>query len=335
VREPKGKTAIIFGGSGFLGSHLIVHLKNSGRYEQIINVDIVSPEVKEAGIDFVHGDVRQSLDGTGLEQRTAGDEVVIYNLAAICRIPGHPDNDYFETNIKGAENICALATGIQCNTIVFTSTMAVYGPSEEPKYETSLLTPDNPYGISKAIAEGIHATWQAASPRRNLHILRPGIIFGEREGANFTRLYKAINGGYFFYPGRKDTLKACIYVKDAARLCWYVGDALDGLTLYNAVLPEPPTIKEICTEIAAIIGRRPPRLKVPSWLLLLSARVITALGAMIGKKSAGIHPDRVRKLMLSTNVVGTKLRDNDFSLEYSLRDALVDWHQATGGKGLI
>jgi hypothetical protein len=47
---------------------------------------------------------------------------------------------------------------------------------------------------------------------------------------------------------------------------------------------------------------------------------------MIGKSFDGIHPDRVKKLMISTNINGQKLLDHGYKLNYSLEDAIADWY---------
>ncbi len=46
-----------------------------------------------------------------------------------------------------------------------------------------------------------------AGNHRQLTIVRPGVVFGKGENGNFTRLYWAIRGHKFAYPGRKDTIK--------------------------------------------------------------------------------------------------------------------------------
>jgi hypothetical protein len=43
--------------------------------------------------------------------------------------------------------------------------------------------------------------------------LQAAVIFGAGEGGNFTRLAKLLQKVFFVYPGRKDTIKACFYVK--------------------------------------------------------------------------------------------------------------------------
>jgi len=50
------------------------------------------------------------------------------------------------------------------------------------------------------------------------------VVFGKGESGNFSRLYKGIKDHMFAYPGRKDTIKACVYVKELVRfILWNVG----------------------------------------------------------------------------------------------------------------
>ncbi len=55
------------------------------------------------------------------------------------------------------------------------------------------------------------------------------VWYSERgENGNFTRLYWAIRGHKFAYPGRKDTIKACIYVKELVRfMLWKVEEGVN------------------------------------------------------------------------------------------------------------
>ena len=91
---------------------------------------------------------------------TPTEDDVIFNFAAVHRTPGHEDHEYFETNIRGAENVVAFAEKWNIKKIVFTSSIAPYGAAEELKKETTLPTPNTAYGISKLVAEKIHEKWQ-------------------------------------------------------------------------------------------------------------------------------------------------------------------------------
>tara|TARA_R100000908_G_scaffold56292_2_gene31735 strand:- start:41573 stop:41755 length:183 start_codon:yes stop_codon:yes gene_type:complete len=56
------------------------------------------------------------------------------------------------------------------------------------------------------------------------------------------------------------------------------------------------------------------------------------LGKMIGKEFTGIHPDRVKKVMISTNISGEKLSNSDFKIKYSLKEGIKDWYRDCDGK---
>ena len=215
---------LIFGGSGFIGTHLIHRLKDAcvKPGDCIYDLDLVMPGEegvvpgvveKNEGVVYRRVDVRKPI---ALDFTPTPDDV-IFNLAAVHRTPGHPDYAYFETNIRGAENVTAFAEQHGIRKILFTSSIAPYGAAEELKTEDTLPTPNTPYGISKLVAEKIHQIWQAKEAKRELTIVRPGIVYGKGEHGNMTRLYNSQKKHYFFYAGRKDTVKACIYVKELVR----------------------------------------------------------------------------------------------------------------------
>ncbi len=151
---------------------------------------------------FIRCDVRKPIVLEGVNV-TADD--VIFNFAAVHRTPGHPDYAYFETNVLGAENVTAFAEKYGIKKIVFTSSIAPYGAAEELKEETTVPTPNTPYGISKLVAEKIHMIWQARNQaERQLTIVRPGVVFGKGKwklhssllGNTWRKIYISRKKGY-------------------------------------------------------------------------------------------------------------------------------------------
>ncbi|WP_312765033.1 NAD(P)-dependent oxidoreductase [Epilithonimonas sp.] len=310
----------IFGGSGFIGTHLVNLLYEKYPDAIIYNLDIV--ESNHSGkSNFIYCDVRLEID----LKISASEQDIIFNFSAIHTTPGHPDHEYFETNIKGAENVTAFANKFNIKKILFTSSIAPYGASEEMKDENTLPMPNTPYGISKLVAEKIHMVWQAKQEAsRQLTIVRPGVVFGKGENGNFTRLYWGIKKHRFFYPGRKDTIKASIYVKELVNFMLYrIEMDIADVEIYNCTYEPAFTIEEISNAMMKATGMKRTIYKIPGGLLKFAAGVIGALGG----KSFGIHPDRVKKLMISTNVSGKKLKESDYKFQYSFEDALKDWYK--------
>ena len=353
---------IITGGTGFIGTHLANLIKEQDKEAQVWNLDIVDPgkldhmtdlkEIEEYTTikqwkspvrdgetrksTFVYCDVRKPIENLPF---TPTPDDIIFNFAAVHRTPGHPDHAYFETNIRGAENVCAFADKWGIKNIVFTSSIAPYGAAEELKEETTLPTPNTPYGISKLVAEKIHLAWKASSSDHKLTIVRPGVVFGKGENGNFTRLYWAIRGHKFAYPGRKDTIKACIYVKELVRFIWWRATLNEecrmkneecvlneGLgirneeCIFNCCFEPAYTIEHIVGAMKKVTGLTQFVPDIPNWVIMPAATVIGALGAPMG-----ICPARVKKLQISTNISGKKLAGCGYKFKWSFEEALEDW----------
>lgn len=330
---------IIFGGSGFIGTHLIKLLKSEcvKDADKIYDLDIVMPGeegvvpgvVEEIDdVNYIRLDVRKEID---FDFDPTPDDI-IFNLAAVHRTPGHPDNEYFETNIYGAENVTAFAEKHNIRKILFTSSIAPYGAAEQLKKETTLPTPNTPYGISKLVAEKIHEKWQVKDSNRELTIVRPGIVYGKGEHGNMTRLYKGQKKHYFFYAGRRDTIKACIYVKELVRFFKYrmIDNSFVGSDVFNCTFEPAYNIQQICETMQKATDMKRNIPLIPSWILMPAAYIL----GPIGGKKVGIHPARVKKLMVSTNISGEKLASCGYKFHYSFEETFRDWFEDCDRKGL-
>jgi GlcNAc-P-P-Und epimerase len=318
------KHAIVFGGAGFIGCHFLRRLVENQRYDCLYSVDIREPRFASEQVNYLHFDVSNpipaNLCGLGLFD--------IFNFAAVHTTPGHEDWEYYWTNVNGATNICKFANDVGAEYLLFTSTMMVYGPSEAPKDEESVLEPVNAYGRSKILAERIHRLWQSERPeRRRLTIVRPGVIYGLAEGGNFTRLSRALRQRRFVYPGRTDTIKACGYVGDLVSSMIEMRDRKEAFLLYNFCHPQRYTSKDICSAFAKVASYPEPRVVVPFWLLELVAAVFEVLSTF-GIKT-DINRARVRKLYQSTNMVPKRLQQIGFNYRFDLPAGLSAWKQSS------
>ena len=311
---------LIFGGSGFIGTHLSKKLTSEGN--RCIIVDLVKPRFFDDNITYIKGDVRD-LSSLNISDRVD----YIYNLAAIHTTPGHPSHEYYETNILGANSICEFAEVNNIKEIIFTSSISVYGPDENLKDETSELTPNSAYGYSKLIAENVHKTWLSRGNDRSLTIVRPAVVFGPGEGGNFTRLAKILNKGFFIYPGRKDTIKSCIYVEDLLFAIECARKTSNNYELFNGAYLERYTLEDI---INAFRSDYFPKIKVfmiPKILVIIATKLLHTINFL----NIGIHPDRVKKLIVSTNIYPSWIEKNNIQLPGNLHSALKRWSDSTNG----
>lgn len=316
--------AIVFGGAGFIGSTLLATLTASGRYSRIISYDIRQPKRSIGGVEYIIGDVREPIAISG---DVSGAE--IYNLAAVHTTPGHEDWEYFWTNVLGATNVCDFAKKIDTSYMLFTASISVYGPTEEPVNERTRPAPVSAYGRSKYQAEGIHRTWLTNGDGRRLVIVRPAVIFGPGEGGNFTRLASLLAKKRFVYPGRRDTIKSCGYVGELVRSMEFARSLGRPEFTYNFAYPERTTSERICDAFSAVAGFQKPTVVIPIPLILLGGLAFEILGKL-GLKTS-INRERVMKLFKSTNVLPTALQEAGYVYETDIVSALEDWKQKTNG----
>lgn len=330
------KCAVVFGGTGFIGAFFVNYLLDNSDFDYIYLVDIEQPNVKKSKfrvkqlthshkLKYLQWDVRKLLDDLIVEGRVD----LIANFAAIHREPGHRHEEYFETNILGAENICRWADLVACKNIIFTSSISPYGPGEKLKCEKTLPNPSTAYGSSKLVAEKIHEIWQAKEGSiRHLVIVRPGVVFGPGEYGNVSRLIKAVTHRYFFFMGNQSTRKAGVYVRELCNAIWWLLqhqlENNEFVTVCNVSMNPGPSIKDYVDSVCKTqkIKRFIPL--IPYKILLFFAYFIEYF-SKIFKIQHPFSPVRIEKLIKSNNIYPSYLVDQGYDFKYTLDMAFSDW----------
>lgn len=319
--------AIIFGGSGYIGTNLLTRLLEEQKFDKIYIYDIkpligFDDYIIKRKVEFHTIDVRQSIN---LDIENVDIEKSwIFNFAAVHREPGHEYKEYFDTNIPGAENINEFARRTGIKNIFFTSSIAPYGKSLNQRTEDSTLYPETAYGISKALAEKIHQNWLAEDVTRRLIIVRPSVIFGPRDPGNVYRMIKALKKGTFVLPDGGEVVKGYGYVYGLIDSIIFTISKQERLIIYNYAENPVVPLKEMVNVVKNELGYSKPTVKLSVNTLVFIAYFLQKGYKIIGKKS-DIHPVRVRKAGFPTNIKPQYLIDNNFKFKYDFKNALKHW----------
>lgn len=315
-------TCVIFGGAGFIGTHLAKRLLANGRFDHVHLADVRhSPLDATPGISTSVTDVRQEIPANLVAEPPSW----IFNLAAVHREPGHEPLEYFETNLPGARTVTRYAAAVGCPNLYFTSSIAVYGPTTGATDESAPICPVSAYGGSKYPAELIHEQWQSLDVSRRLVICRPGVIYGPGDPGNILRMIRAIKRGYFAYPGSTTVRKSYGYIEGLLDSIEFVMDRREPVIRYNYVEHPTEPLGELVRHVKHHLDSRAPVVALPLWLLTPAASVVQLMTGGRGP----IHPVRVRKAARPTHIVPQTLIDMGFQFRFDFASSLSDWQQQT------
>ncbi len=202
---------VVFGGSGFLGSHVADKLSDAG-YRVVVFDRQPSPYLRDDQ-EMVIG----SINDLGQVQEVVTDAVALYNFAAIADIDEAHDSPVrtAEVNVLGAVTLLEAARLAGVKRFVFASSVYVF--SESGSF----------YRASKQAAERFVETYHS---RYDLDytILRYGSLYGPRADLHngvFRMLQQALENQCITYGGNGEAVREYIHVTDAARLSVQILDS--------------------------------------------------------------------------------------------------------------
>lgn len=313
---------LITGGSGFIGSHFHNYLPQ----EKIVNLDLIAPFFEHRAT-FIKGDIRSREDVINGIQNSQIDTII--SLAAKHHDFGIGHDEYFDTNEQGTAVICTAASQYGIKTIVFYSSVAVYGLREEKSSELMEPKPDSPYGASKLAGEKVLETWAAEDPSRKVLIIRPTIVFGKDNKANMYNLIRQIDSGLYFHLGRAENIKSIAYVENLVEATLFLMNRLKpGVSIYNYADEPQLTTRQISSVIAQALGKK-IRLTLPKGLATLIGLPFD-LAIKITGKNLPVSTRRIKKLYTQTYHSADKLLADGFKPRFSTVEGIkkmVDWYR--------
>jgi dihydroflavonol-4-reductase len=316
--------ALVTGGTGFIGSHLINFLLDT----------------KKADVYALIRDPSQLRWLTGLDiHYLKGDLFSIpslpSNIDTVFHIAGatkaRNSADYYTVNQQGTASLFQTLheQKISPEKVIYLSSMAASGPSPDgnPVKEDDRSHPFNPYGESKLLGEREALRYKEEFP---LVILRVGAVFGPRD-KDFLSYFKFIKSGIFPSIGSHQNYYSLCYVKDlihAFDLCLQID--LNSGEIINIADPKPYTWEELGREAGKILKKKLFAIKIPVFLLY-SIAVISEGANRLMKKPNLFDRRKLKELKQAGWLADTRKAKRllSFSPHYNLREALketLDWY---------
>lgn len=270
------KKALVTGGAGFIGSHIVEELVKmgvntisidnyfAGKHENLEHLKGYS-NFKEVECDVTDFDM--------LERFFPGVEIVFHEAASKKTICLNDPRRDLDINAKGTFNLLELALKYKTKKFVHASTGSVYGKAQFfPQDEKHPLIPTSYYGVSKLAGEKYvkafeHLYGLDTTVLRYFHVYGPRQESSEVGGvvSIFTRLMLAHKPVTIFGDGLQQ--RSFTYVKDVvkANILAAVTSGTKG-QVYNCASGIKVTIQELADMIANILGIENQQIIYDDWM---------------------------------------------------------------------
>ena len=307
------KIAVV-GGSGFVGTRLIELIKKD---YAITNID---KQQSSFFNDITHiADVR---DVEAMKRELNGFDLVVL-LAAEHRDDVTPVSLYYDVNVDGMKNVLSAMDYNGIKRIVFTSSVAIYGLNKNNPNEEHPADPFNHYGKTKWEAEKLLQAWAKKSPDVNVNILRPTVIFGERNRGNVYNLLKQISSGRFLMVGKGENVKSMCYVGNIVEFIKFlIENKKDGYNVFNYIDKPDMNMNQLVELVGETLEKHIPKTHFPYWLGMAGGYCFDFL-AFILRKKLTVSSVRVKKFCAVTQFDSSKAMNSGFVPPYTIQEGLA------------
>jgi nucleoside-diphosphate-sugar epimerase len=304
---------VLLGGSGFIGTRLAQILTEEG-----LPVRIGDMQRSEAFPElWTACDVR---DAAALRSIVAGAGTIV-NLAAEHRDDVRPISNYHATNVHGAEQVCQAARDAGVERIIFTSSVAVYGFHPLPLDESGPFEPFNHYGKTKLAAEAVYKAWAAEDAARTLVMVRPAVVFGEKNRGNVYNLLRQIASGRFLMVGSGDNIKSMAYVGNVAAFLAYTLAMGPGVHIFNYADGPDMKTRDLVDLVWRCLGKSGQPRRMPKSMAMAGGMAFDVVARLTGRRFP-ISAVRVRKFCERTQFRADRVGASGFRAPYSLAEGL-------------
>jgi nucleoside-diphosphate-sugar epimerase len=311
---------LITGATGAIGPRVVHALHRAGFQIRAFSVDAPASGMFPQSVEVLIDDV---TDQVAVQSAMRGVDAVVH-LAALLHIVNPPPamrEKYEHINVGGTATVVEAAIKAGVKRVVLFSTIAVYGHASGCILdEQSPTQPETYYAQTKLAAEKIVLNARGADGKPLGTVLRLGAVYGSRIKGNYERLTHALGHQRFIPIGDGLNRRTLVYDKDVGRAAALAVShpAVVG-RIFNVTDGTFHTLNEIIESICAALGRKPPRLLLPSGIIRSLAGVIAGGSHLFGLRSP-ITPEMVDKYTEDVAVNGSLIQTElGFVPEYDLQ----------------
>ncbi|MGC9349583.1 MAG: NAD-dependent epimerase/dehydratase family protein [Anaerolineae bacterium] len=313
----------VTGATGFIGTHLM-HLMAQTDHELTCLVRETSDvsTLRLLGIPTVVGDV---TDRASLERSIPGHDALI-NLANVYDFWVPDKRVYHEVNVEGTRNVLETALAADVAKVVHVSTFVIYGkPVECPFDEECEPGPVRFSEYAQSKYEGDFVAWELYEQKRlPLVLIYPGAVVGPGDPKPTGRYIANFINGRLPVTVFGESRMSFVHVRDVAKAILLALEKEGNIGEKYLVAPGAISFDEINAMISEITGVPVPKIPLPDFMVMLNARLLTAL-ADITKKPPwrGMSVDQMRTMMEGGQVATSKV-ERELGLTYTPIRTAID-----------
>jgi nucleoside-diphosphate-sugar epimerase len=257
-------TALVTGGSGFIGGRLIERLVADGvRVRALARSDRSAAAVEAHGAEAVRGDL-SDVDAIAAGARGCD---TAYHLAAHVEQWG-PWDDFVRDNVTGTENVLAGTRSAGVTRFVHCSTEAVLIAGEPLVNvdETTPLRTDSkaPYAATKAQAEQVVRA--ANDGAFTTVVVRPRFVWGAGDTTLLAAMVDMVRSGKFAWIGGGKQVTDVTHVDNVVEGLTLGAQKGRGGEVYFVTDGEPVVFRDFVTALLETQGVEPPNRSIPTWV---------------------------------------------------------------------